>query len=42
MWFLGSIGRMEIMIQNQQKQNELLRDIAMKLDTEQKRLPKNE
>ena len=41
-WFIGTATYMEIVIRNQQKQNELLRDIAMKLDTEQKRLPKNE
>lgn len=42
LWFLGSINHMKVIIQQQEKQNELLRDIATKLGTDQKRLPKNE
>lgn len=35
LWFLSSITHMKVIIQNQEKHNELFRDIA-------KRLPKNE
>jgi hypothetical protein len=33
---------MNVIIRQQEKQNELLRDIAVKLDAEQNRSPKNE
>ena len=42
LYFSSSIGHMNVIIRQQEKQNELLRDIAVKLDAEQNRSPKNE